>query len=176
MEEIAVLFRFLTFVVDHIKSFGREQSGKHKQSAVLRTFDVQSLNFCLEGKTYTLPAESLRSFLDEFCWLFLHPRCITKQITHASIWCRNFEKIIDWTFRFWYIGKCTQTWDGFCFGFNHVLSRFYPRERIPNPVSVTWTPSKDKQMGFEYIYIFCSGCKESQLYSLLFRQAVPSMH
>ena len=47
-------FAFLrssSIMVDYIKSFGREQSRQHKQSAVLRTFDVQSLNFCLEGKT-----------------------------------------------------------------------------------------------------------------------------
>ena len=36
-------------MVDYIKSFGREQLRQHKQSAVLRTFNVQSLNFCLEG-------------------------------------------------------------------------------------------------------------------------------
>ena len=28
----------------------------------------------------------------------------------------------------------------------------------------------------KFLITFCSGCKESQLYSLLFRQAVPSMH
>ena len=47
-------FAFLrssSIMVDYIKSFGREQSRQHKQRAVLRTFDVQSLNFCLEGKT-----------------------------------------------------------------------------------------------------------------------------
>ena len=38
-------------MIDYIKSFGREQSRQRKQGAVLRTFDVQSLNFCLEGKT-----------------------------------------------------------------------------------------------------------------------------
>jgi len=37
-------------------------------------------------------------------------------------------------FSFRKIGKSTQTWDGFCFGFNHVLSRFYLRERISNPL------------------------------------------
>ena len=55
MEERAVLFRFFIrsylIMVHYIKSFGREKSRQHKQSAVLRTFDVQSLNFCLEGKT-----------------------------------------------------------------------------------------------------------------------------
>ena len=40
-------------------------------------------------------------------------------------------------------------WDGFYFGFNHVLSRFYLREQILNPVSVTKSSWKDKQMGFE---------------------------
>ena len=75
----------------------------------------------------------------EFCWLFLRPSSITKQI------CRNFEKIIDWTFSCRKIGQCTQTWDGFCFRFNHVLSRFYLRERIPNQVSVTRNSWKDKQ-------------------------------
>ena len=47
-------FAFLrssSIMVDYIKSFGREQSRQHKQSAVLRTLDVQSLNFCLKGKT-----------------------------------------------------------------------------------------------------------------------------
>ena len=55
VEERAVYFAFLrsssSIMVDHIKPFGREQSRQHKQSAVLRTFDVESLNFCLEGKT-----------------------------------------------------------------------------------------------------------------------------
>ena len=48
-------FAFLSsssIMVDYIKSFGREKSRQHKQSAVLHTFDVQSLNFCLEGKTW----------------------------------------------------------------------------------------------------------------------------
>ena len=47
-------FAFLrssSIMVDYIKSFGREKSRQHKQSAVLHTFDVQSLNFCLERNT-----------------------------------------------------------------------------------------------------------------------------
>ena len=47
-------FAFLrssSIMVDYIKSFGREQSRQYKQRAVLRSFDVQSLIFCLEGKT-----------------------------------------------------------------------------------------------------------------------------
>ena len=46
-------FAFLrssSIMVDYIKSFGREQSRQHKQSAALRTLDVRSLNFCLKGK------------------------------------------------------------------------------------------------------------------------------
>ena len=83
----------------------------------------------------------------EFCWLFLRPRSITKQIAAASI---SFMQELWGTFSFTKIGKCTQIRDGFCFGFNHVLSRFYLRERIRNPVShVTRSFWKDKQMGFE---------------------------
>ena len=76
----------------------------------------------------------LRTHILEFHWLFLHPRSIT---------------IKDLTFSFRKIGKCTQTWDGFCFGLNHVLGRFYLRERTPNPVSVTRSSWKDKEIGFE---------------------------
>ena len=76
----------------------------------------------------------------------------------ASISRSNFEKIIDSTFSklrrsaslaFRKIGKCTPIRDGFCFGFNHVLSRFYSRERIHNPVlSGARSSWKDKLMGF----------------------------
>ena len=61
----------------------------------------------------------------------------------------TLHKKIDWAFSFGKTGKCTQTWNGFCFELNHVLSRFYFRERIPNPVSVTRSSWKDKLMGFE---------------------------
>ena len=61
-------------------------------------------------------------------------------------------EIIDWTFSFRKIGKCTQIRDGFCFGFNHVLSRFYLRERIHNPVSVTRSSWKDKLMGYSFVF------------------------
>ena len=40
-----------------------------------------------------------------------------------------------------------------CFGFNLVLRRFYLRERIHYPVSVTRSSWKDKQMGFEEKYL-----------------------
>ena len=52
----------------------------------------------------------------KFYWLYLHPRSIAKQIDTASISCRNFGTIIDWTFSFRKNGKCTPIWDGFCFG------------------------------------------------------------
>ena len=56
--------------------------------------------------------------------LSLSPRSITKQIAAASISCRNFEKII------WKMHPDSRLfWIS-----NHVLSRFYLRERIQNPV------------------------------------------
>ena len=72
MEERAALVRFLrssSIMVDYIKSFGREQSRQHKQSAVLRTFDVQSLNFCLEGrpKETTVQAKFIVQFYKSDC-------------------------------------------------------------------------------------------------------------
>ena len=73
--------------------------------------------------------------------LSLSPRSITKQIAAASILCRNFEKII------WKMHPDSR-WILFWIS-NHVLSRFYLRERIHNPVSITRSSWKDKQMGFE---------------------------
>ena len=60
MEEIAVLRRSLTFVVDQIKSFGREQSGKHKQSAVLRNLRCTKLEF-LSRREDLYPASRVAS-------------------------------------------------------------------------------------------------------------------
>ena len=56
MEERAVLFRFSTFLLNNgrlhqIVGQGAINHDNIKKSAVLRTFDVQSLNFCVEGKT-----------------------------------------------------------------------------------------------------------------------------
>ena len=56
-------------------------------------------------------------------------------------------------FSFRKIGKCALIWDGFCFGFDHVLSRFYLRERIHIPVRVMQSSWKDKQMAFEWKYL-----------------------
>ena len=78
--------------------------------------------------------------------LYSNPYSITKQMAATSISCSDFEKIIDSMFSklrrsashvFRKIRRCTLIWYGFCFGFNHVLSRFYLRERIHNPVSVS---------------------------------------
>ena len=77
--------------------------------------------------------------------LYSNQYSITKQMAATSISCSDFEKIIDSMFSklrrstspaFRKIRRCTPIWYGFCFGFNHVLSRFYLRERIHNPVSV----------------------------------------
>ena len=78
--------------------------------------------------------------------LYSNPYSITKQMAATSISCSDFENIIDSMFSklrqsashvFRKIRRCTLIWYGFCFGFNHVLSRFYLRERIHNPVSVS---------------------------------------
>ena len=74
--------------------------------------------------------------------LYSNPYSITKQMAATSFSRSDFE--IDLMFSkpwrsaspvFRKIRRCTPIWDGFCFGFNHVLSRFYLRERIHNPVS-----------------------------------------
>ena len=78
--------------------------------------------------------------------LYSNPYSITKQMATTSISCSDFENIIDSMFSklrqsashvFRKIRRCTLIWYGFCFGFNHVLSRFYLCERIHNPVSVS---------------------------------------
>ena len=80
------------------------------------------------------------------CVLYSTPHSITKQMAATSISHNDFEKIVDSMFSkprqstspvFRKIRRRTPIWDGFCFGFNHVLSRFYLRERIHNPVSVS---------------------------------------
>ena len=80
------------------------------------------------------------------CVLYSNPHSITKQMATTLIPCSDFEKIIDSMSSklrqsaspvFRKIKRCTLIWYGFCFGFNHVLSRFYLRERIHNPVSVS---------------------------------------
>ena len=80
------------------------------------------------------------------CVLYSTPHSITKQMAATSISHNDFEKIVDSMFSklrrsashvFRKIRRCTLIWYGFCFGFNHVLSRFYLRERIHNPVSVS---------------------------------------
>ena len=96
---------------------------------------------------------SSRSFGGVVVWVWAHFPEQRLVIEPTSIPCRNFEKIIDWTISFRKIGKCTQVRDGFCFGFNHILSRFYWSERIHNPVSVTQSSWKEKQMGFEWKYL-----------------------
>ena len=96
------------------------------------------------------------------CWinqfyLCMHMYCILTHTPQQNRWlplrfhatsisCSDFEKIIDSMFSklrqsashvFRKIRRCTLIWYGFCFGFNHVLSRFYLRERIHDPVSVS---------------------------------------
>lgn len=82
-------------------------------------------------------------FFHVYC--ILNPYSITKQMAATSISRSGFEKIIDSTFsKPWWsaspvfrkIRRCTPIWDGFCFGFNHVLSQFDLREWIHEPVSV----------------------------------------
>ena len=80
------------------------------------------------------------------CVLYSNPHSITKQMAATSISRSDFEQIIDSMFsKLWQSPspvfrknrRSTPIWDGFCFGFNHVLSRFYLRERIHDPVSVS---------------------------------------
>ena len=80
------------------------------------------------------------------CVLYSNPHSITKQMATTSIPRSDFEKIIDSMFSklrqsaspvFRKIKRCNLIWDGFCFWFNHVLSRFYLSEGIHDPVSVS---------------------------------------
>ena len=82
------------------------------------------------------------SFTCAHMCVYSNPHSITKQMAATSFSRSDFE--IDLMFSkpqrsaspvFRKIRRCTPIWDGFCFGFNHVLSRFYSRERIHNPVS-----------------------------------------
>ena len=72
--------------------------------------------------------------------------------------------------------NCTQIRDGFCFGFNHVQDRFYLGERIHNPVSVTPSSWKDKQVGFEWknlrnnIYVYSFAFAMTLIQNKIMRQ------
>lgn len=80
------------------------------------------------------------------CVLYSNPHSITKQMATTLTPRSDFEKIIDsMSSKLWQsaspvfrkIKRCNLIWDGFGFGFNHVLSRFYLSEWNNDPVSVS---------------------------------------
>ena len=149
-----------TLLAESLQSF-LDNSGKRKRpadifklllSAAHPAIWMSWTNFILEKPVFLCTKRIL-----EFCWLFLRSRSITIQMAAASISRINFQKIIDSTFSklrrsatpaFRKMGKCTSIWDEFCFRCNHVLSRFYLRELIRHPVTVTRSSWKNKLMSF----------------------------